>query len=382
MSGPATAAFGLDAGLLIAASEAILAAQEIAAGHAAEDERREEERDRRRAERHQLREAAAAGRQEKARQAAILEARLRRLAEAWRELGRDGLDVSAPPPAPEEPTAIARHLALLEQRIAGLEAAFRDLAAEMPAADLSALLEAGVSAEEQLAYHAARARRALAAELAEARRALADRLLERLDLEPAEPLPAAIDALAAQLIAAADAGRAEALATEIRLQVQRHNETRAAERQAAAEAAQKARLDEAAALVLEQSLRDLGYAVEDIAETLFVEGGLIHFQRPGWGDYHIRLRLDPARGAINFNVVRAAGTGDDRVREDLMAEERWCAEFPRLLETLKARGVNLQVTRLLQAGEVPVLQVDPASLPQRHEEERRHEAAPISRSLG
>lgn len=379
MSGPAAASFGLEAIAVMAAAEAILAAQEIAEGYAAEGERRESERNQRRAERHRLRQAAEAGRRALADRVAARQARLRCLADAWSALGRAGLDASAPPLPPEEPEALARHLAWLEERIAAFEAAFGALAGELPAADLSALLAAGVSAEEQLAAHAAGARLAGAAD-SEVRRATAARLLERVDLDAGEPLPPELDALAARLIGAERADRAEALASELRLQVQRHNEARAAGRRAAAEAAEKEKLDEAAALVLEQSLRDLGYEVEDIDATLFLEGGLVHFQRPGWGDYHVRLRVAPERQAMHFNVVRAAGSGDDRTREDMMAEERWCAEFPRLFETLKARGIRVDVTRMLQAGEAPVQQVDPASLPRRREEEDRRAAPPQARS--
>lgn len=136
---------------------------------------------------------------------------------------------------------------------------------------------------------------------------------------------------------------------------------------------EKAQEELAAAIVLEQSLKDLGYAVEDIAETLFIEGGVAHFQRPEWGDYFVRLRIDPKRRAMNFNVVRAGVKTEDRKHEDRLAEERWCSTFPKLFETLEARGIPITVTRLLQAGEAPVQVVDATSLPQRASEERRRQ---------
>ncbi|MBL8489505.1 MAG: hypothetical protein JNM82_01850, partial [Rhodocyclaceae bacterium] len=240
-----------------------------------------------------------------------------------------------------------------------------------------------------------------------------------------EPLPPALEAIAAEILAAAGAGRAEALALELRLRVQAHNEAAAARQQdretagrlagqlpadeaadplrdaladvaaglapltadlaerarAAIAAAEQARLDAAAALVLEQSLKDLGYEVEEIAGTLFFEGGVAHFRKAGWGDYHVRLRVDAARGAMNFNVVRAGTAGDDRRIEDMMAEERWCAEFPKLFATLAARGLKIDVTRLLQAGEVPVQVVDAASLPRRAEADEARPAAPLKKEI-
>lgn len=382
MSGPLAASFGLEAGLLLAASEALLAAEAIADGHAQEEARQAAEQEQRRGERRRHQAAVEAGRQARAQQLAEREARLRRLADAWQHLGRGeaSLDTSPPPPAPASDEALAGHLARLDARIAEFEAALRALSAQLAAGaavELETLIAAGVSVEAQLAAYAARSRLAGgSAEAVEARRQTVARILERLELAEGQSLPAALDALAGQLVAADTGERAEALTMELRLQVHQHREAALAARRSA----DQQRLDAAAALVLEQSLKDLGYEVEEIAETLFVEGGVIHFQQPGWGDYHIRLRIAPERAAMNFNVVRAAGTGDDRKREDMLAEERWCAEFPKLFATLKARGIALNVTRLLQAGEVPVQLVDAASLPQRHEE-TRHSGRPLARTI-
>lgn len=135
-----------------------------------------------------------------------------------------------------------------------------------------------------------------------------------------------------------------------------------------AEAALARRGAEAAAQILETSLADLGYAVEPVQETLFVEGGVMHFQRPGWRDYFVRVRVDAAESTLNFNVVRAkvgsaCGNASLSQRDDLLAEDRWCAEFPRLRKTLEARGFTLNVLRELKAGDLPVQQVAPESLP-------------------
>lgn len=243
------------------------------------------------------------------------------------------------------------------------------------------------------------------------------RVLGRLEAPPGTALPAELETLAREIMLAPSLERAETLAVELRLRVQLYQAARAqwqaqaeemkswldalpddapadlrnaleaaaaglapltAEQQAQArqfvEAARQARLrleQEAAALVLEQSLRDLGYEVEGIESTLFVEGGVAHFQRQGWEDYHVRLRLDPRENTLNFNVVRPRGMEESAVRkrQDFLAEERWCAEFPKLQQTLAARGISFKVLRQLEAGELPVQTVDPASLPQRREEE-------------
>ena len=79
----------------------------------------------------------------------------------------------------------------------------------------------------------------------------------------------------------------------------------------------------------------------------------------------MRLRVNPREHTVNFNVVRARGDEEtaERRRLDALAEDRWCAEFPRLLQTLAARGLDLDVRRRLEAGEVPVQVVDRAGLP-------------------
>ena len=144
------------------------------------------------------------------------------------------------------------------------------------------------------------------------------------------------------------------------------------------------RNESAAAYVLQESLRDLGYDVEDIEATLFADGGTVHFRRAGWENYFVRMRVAPLEKTVNFNVVRARGDEetDERRRQDALAEDRWCTEFPRLLDTLASRGLALDVTRRLDAGAVPVQVVEGASLPAiASEEPQRTQQAPKARPL-
>ena len=238
------------------------------------------------------------------------------------------------------------------------------------------------------------------------------RILSRLDLPSDAPVPPHLETLARAVILAETPARAELLGNELRLAVQRHRaeehtrnkdakdaiawlqlfpeaylpaplnallqevaaglsrldaESRAAleAQEAQFQIALKTEQDRAAAIVLERSLQDLGYQVEAIDETLFSEGGVIHFQRPGWEGYYVRLRANTQEKTFNFNVVRANTVEENSIRQqqDFMAEERWCAEFPKLMETLAARGITLNVTRRLPAGELPVQAVPPERLP-------------------
>lgn len=334
MSGPMAAGYGIEAAVLVSAGAILEGIGEIAADLQQADRQAATRIEQRHAAQQQMREARQAGLAKRQQQAEARTARLRRLQEA----------LTAPVPADGNVT------------------------------DLAALVAAGAAAQARLATYLAGAQRTeIAAEPAAARRALIADALGHLQLSPDETPPEGFARLANDIVQASTEARAAALATELRRQVQAWN----ADRQAAVE---EARRRAAATIVLEQSLRDLGYAVDDIEETLFVEGGVAHFQRPEWGDYFVRLRIDPSRNAMNFNVVRAGTTGDDRRHADMLAEERWCSDFPRLFDTLKARGIPIEVTRLLQAGEAPVQIVDAASLPD-HPDEDRRDAPPQARSL-
>ena len=265
---------------------------------------------------------------------------------------------------------------------------------------------------------------------AERFRQTAARVLARLEHPPGAALPANLEALAKEIVLAPTVERAEALATQLRLAVQDAREAQAAQQAEAADAkrlletlpedapapllralehvaAGVARLDAslrkaaqsvldesaadrehaeqaAAALVLQESLRDLGYEVEDIEATLFVDGGTVHFRRAGWESYFVRMRLDAQAHSLNFNVVRARGDEEtaERRRQDTLAEDRWCAEFPKLLQTLAARGLVLDVTRRLDAGAVPVQVVDAAGLPKiAAEDDAGPRATPLARKL-
>lgn len=332
MSGPMAAGYGLEAAVLVSAQSILRGAAEIATGMAEADRIAATTRRQRKEERQRMRAATQAG-----------AAQQQRMAETRAAQAR-----------------FANLLAAAQSDTAGQAAL---------AARLEALGAAGAPLQAQLAAFLEQAKQVDAADVATARRVLVARALERLEHDDDTPLPPALEALALQVVDAPSADRAEALITELRLQVKQHNDARTA-------ATEQQKLQEAAALVLEQSLKDLGYAVEEIGETLFIEGGVAHFQKPGWGDYFIRLRIDPKRNAMNFNVVRAGTIREDRTHEDMLAEERWCSEFPKLFDTLKARGIPITVTRLLQAGEAPVQVVDAASLPQRNDgaiEEHHHE---------
>ena len=180
---------------------------------------------------------------------------------------------------------------------------------------------------------------------------LAQRMLARIRAQG--PVPDDIASAALELDHTPPGERAELLTLELHARIQAHLAT-----------AHQRQLQQATATIVDHVLHDLGYQVEEIGSTLFVEGGVVHFRRASWGDYMVRMRVDAKASSANFNVVRAVSEGNnERSVLDHVAEDRWCSEFPALLKALAAYGVALDVTRHLAPGELPVQLVERERLP-------------------
>jgi hypothetical protein len=418
MSGPTTvvyespvdfiaAAAGVSA--VILAARALREARDMHAEYEAAYARAREREVERFEQRRQLREANTRRLAALHNQAGRLRARLARLGTVLSEHSEGVADLPAVADAPDgqDEQSWLDYLARLDAAVKRVEAMLAAQQGVEQQALATLMSEEADTGEVLAAYAREHARQARMAPQDIARfQLLAQHLLARLEAAPGGALPVRIESLARDIVLAPDVVRAEALASDLRLEIQRANERRqrqALDTQEAAsllaaladevplelratleqiaagvqlfdphtraiaatfveelKAGRKREEQEAMAIVLEQSLRDLGYEVEGIAETLFVSGGVAHFQKQAWQNYHVRMRVNPADNSVNFNVVRAQGSGDVALDKklDYLAEDRWCAEFPALLRTLEARGMQLTVTRQLQAGELPVQVVD------------------------
>jgi len=90
------------------------------------------------------------------------------------------------------------------------------------------------------------------------------------------------------------------------------------------------------------------------------------------------MRLNEKTHTANFNVIRAVQDEQNAVSVlDHLAEDRWCAEFPTLKKAMEAHGLGLEVTRRLEAGEVPVQQVQADQLPNFGDSEPERRVAPL-----
>jgi hypothetical protein len=124
------------------------------------------------------------------------------------------------------------------------------------------------------------------------------------------------------------------------------------------------RRDAKAASILEATLNDLGYEVDGISQTLFADGGALHFQGRGWNDHFMRLQVSADRKTLHFNMVRAADAPASEAR-DLEMEQQWCRGYPELMKTLAARGIETEPLRAVSAGSFAVQAVRPETLPKR-----------------
>jgi hypothetical protein len=288
-------------------------------------------------------------------------------------LAAEGLsiEVHAPQrPSDAEPAALNQYTRALEREMARVEASLSEASSRLAAAGASDGADAAVhlaqaeSLDKLLAAYLDEHKARQSGELRERRLGEARALLASLDdgsppsaagstrPEGGRPPSEGIARVLHELESAESEARGEALLLELKRLI--------AEEQARA-------VQSAAAEILERTLKDLGFAVEPIAHTLFMEGGVAHFTRAEWNGYAVRLRASPATASLNFNMVREAGaTAADpaAVRNlDARTEEAWCAQIPRLTRTLEQRGIRLKVARMLGAGEAPVQEVKPGSLP-------------------
>lgn len=365
------------------------AADERARERRALAQRREEERRAREEARARAERAADLMRQAHA-QERRLERALQLADEARKRQPQAVLDIPAMPApvsTPDDPAEVQSYLERLDAVIRSIDAGMREQAARAASNQglqaLMGVLSATVggeprSASEMLALYADQVRVMArpAANKAMDRQATAERILGRLSALGEAEIPPELDALMRKLVEAESDERAEMLAMELRAQVQQTNEARARE-QAATEENRKR---EIAGVLVAEVLSDLGYEVEPIAETLFVSGGVAHFQRAEWGDYYVRMRVDPATSNINFNMVRTAESVDppDAAQRkcDEEMEATWCAGIPKLLAELAARGIDTRTLRELDAGAVPVQVVKPETV----DEGLRAQASPARTS--
>ncbi|MBS1185998.1 MAG: hypothetical protein H6R04_16 [Burkholderiaceae bacterium] len=352
MSGPCTALVGADPISILISAAAIRAAEAIASAQANAEALSERHAAEREAQQAGMQAASAAGQQVMQQQVAQAEERFAGLLQSAARFGlTDRMTATRPVrPAGNDAATLVAYAHGLQQLTAELELLLKTEAARRMGALGDDAQQIEIPAEFAAAAPAQTPSQPLPPSVSQ-------RLLARI--AHLGEIPANIQSVAQELEATPPDERAGLLATELRARIAAY-----------LDAVQQRQVQEATALVLEQTLKDLGYQVEELGSTLFVEGGVAHFRRAGWGEYMVRMRAAPSAATLNFNVIRAVSDGKREFSvRDHLAEDRWCAEFPALKRALAARGLNLNVTRQLSAGEVPVQLVDAGQLPSFADEE-------------
>ncbi|QSZ42190.1 hypothetical protein GJV85_08715 [Sulfurimonas aquatica] len=145
----------------------------------------------------------------------------------------------------------------------------------------------------------------------------------------------------------------EEIATQVHSRIAQ--EAKEIKEQIKQEEIQRKKVDEAkVASIITESLKEMDYEVGTISETLFVEGGVTHFRDSTWADnYYVEMRIEPKDESMNFHMVYTGDTMHSR-SDDQKTEDDWCGDFTHLQHSLGSKGISIEVTNHLRAGEIPV----------------------------
>lgn len=297
---------------------------------------------------------------------------------------------------------LGRAIATAEIRLLLAEIAVRTAGKDAPADDLSSMphrhTETAGGSGAPPASRRDRTRR----------KSDAMRLLSRLSGLVPEHERRDLERFATEIAQELDGGRAETLALELRLRVQRANEkaektARDAERAAALRAwlrglegddvtrvteellkveERKMALTDAlarraeevertarirsnetyAAEVIREELQRLGYEVDEEFTSLFIEGGKTQLRKAGAKDYRVLFDVEPATGRIHGQLARLGRPGEPLSQQqqlrDRETEEEWCRDFAKLRQEIERRHVAIRVVRRVPAGSQPLQIID------------------------
>ena len=129
--------------------------------------------------------------------------------------------------------------------------------------------------------------------------------------------------------------------------------------------------------VITEELENLGYVVEAGFETASAQAPEMLLRKPDMeDDYLVSLRADA--GGLRNKVVREAGDPDersaDRERTDEQVERVWCQDLAAALAAAGRRGVRGRAVERMEPGAVPVRTIAPlksTSKPKRESKRRR-----------
>ncbi|MBK6744455.1 MAG: hypothetical protein IPG66_16425 [Hydrogenophilales bacterium] len=118
--------------------------------------------------------------------------------------------------------------------------------------------------------------------------------------------------------------------------------------------------DKKALEIMCAALREQGIEVEPIAETMYVEGGDVYFRHHDVWDpgYYARLRIQPARNRMDFQMVRTGAASNDKAME-----EHFCDVLKSVISTVNTNRDVAKIVEIKQAGTEPMTVISSASIP-------------------
>jgi hypothetical protein len=108
---------------------------------------------------------------------------------------------------------------------------------------------------------------------------------------------------------------------------------------------------------ISETLKELGYEVEEEFSTLFMSGSTVRLQKPDWDEYFVQFIFSQEENQINYNVVRLDDSNpstENRQIRDSEMESLWCSDFKELNHILENRGIENRLIRQENIGSIPV----------------------------
>jgi hypothetical protein len=116
-----------------------------------------------------------------------------------------------------------------------------------------------------------------------------------------------------------------------------------------------------ASKILIAGLEELGYEVNGIEETLFVDGGEFYFRNEDgpqvWDPhYYVRGKVNPKNNKVTFLMGYEGKTLHSK-EQDYRVEEQFCSELGTLQKSLEQNNVSILIEELIMPGEGGLIEI-------------------------
>jgi len=99
------------------------------------------------------------------------------------------------------------------------------------------------------------------------------------------------------------------------------------------------------ATALQQTLENLGYEVDTIQHSMFVEGGRFYATRPEWKGHFVEIS-GTIEGDDDRLKSRCVRTRQADERMDSQVDKKWCDDIHKGMKQLRDDGIELDIDRV------------------------------------